>query len=175
MKAFIQISFRIFSTNQIHSRRNHFNLRSTYLLQVASTVISLNFMKNKIQMYQYLFYDYYLVYILATVWDTSTSISNFTVFQHTVLNLLKQSRLDFSNPKQTFVRIQLLEIDCGRSLFSDIICDNAINSHTAVDWKQQRCKCTMVYLKNSFIVSSFLFLIIHNIALLQGSWDNDRR
>ena len=47
----------------------------------------------------------------------------FHCFQHTVLNLLKQSRLDFSNPKQTFARIQLLEIDCRRSLFSDIICD----------------------------------------------------
>ena len=35
-------------------------------------------------------------------------------------------------------------------------------------WKHARCKCTMVYLKDSFIVSSFLFLFIHNMALLQG-------
>ena len=35
---------------------------------------------------------------------------------------LKQSRLDFSNTKQSIVRIQLLEIDCGRSLFLDISC-----------------------------------------------------
>ena len=46
----------------------------------------------------------------------------FHCFSTYFLNLLKQSRLDFSNPKQTFARIQLLEIDCGRSLFSDIIC-----------------------------------------------------
>ena len=44
----------------------------------------------------------------------------------------------------------------------------AFSSHTTVDRKQQRCKCTMVYLKDSFIVSSTLFLFIHNIALLQG-------
>ena len=44
----------------------------------------------------------------------------------------------------------------------------AISSHTIVDWKYQRCKCTMVYLKDSFIVSSSLFLFIHNTRLLQG-------
>ena len=46
----------------------------------------------------------------------------FCCFLHTVLDPLKQSRLDFSNPKETFVRIQLLEIDYRRSLFSDISC-----------------------------------------------------
>ena len=35
---------------------------------------------------------------------------------------LKQSWLNFSNPKQTGVRIQFLKIDCGRSLFSYISC-----------------------------------------------------
>ena len=34
--------------------------------------------------------------------------------------LLKQSWLNFSNPKQAGVRIQFLKIDCGRSLFSYI-------------------------------------------------------
>ena len=43
-----------------------------------------------------------------------------------------------------------------------------LSSRTIVDWKHQRCKCTMVYLKDSFIVSSFLFMFFHNIALLQG-------
>ena len=62
-------------------------------------------------MYQYLFYGYHLVYILVTVPDTSTLISNSPVFPHAVLNPLKQSRLDFSHPKETFVRIQLLELD----------------------------------------------------------------
>ena len=33
----------------------------------AAAVISLQIAKKKIQMYQYLFYDYHLVYILATV------------------------------------------------------------------------------------------------------------
>ena len=74
------------------------------------------------QTYQYLFYDYHLVYILATVWDTSTSISNSAVFLHIVLDPLKQRRPDFSQPKKTFVRIQLLEIKCWKSFYSDIIC-----------------------------------------------------
>ena len=55
----------------------------------------------------------------SLIWDTSTPISNSAVFQHTVLDPLKQSRFDFSNPKQTFVQIQLLEIDYGRFVFSD--------------------------------------------------------
>ena len=38
-----------------------------------------------------------------------------------VLGLLKQSRFDFSIPKQAFVEFQLLEIDYGRSLFSDYL------------------------------------------------------
>ena len=54
-------------------------------------------------MYQYLFHGYHLVSILVTVRDTSASISNSPVFPHTILNPLKQSRLDISNPKQTFV------------------------------------------------------------------------
>ena len=33
----------------------------------AAAVISLQFTKKRNQMYQYLFYDYHLVYILATV------------------------------------------------------------------------------------------------------------
>ena len=33
----------------------------------------------------------------------TTSISKSAVFLRAVLDLLKQSRLDFSNPKQTFV------------------------------------------------------------------------
>ena len=117
--------------------------------------------RKKNQMYQYSFtkkkksnvsiFVLWLsyVHILATVWDTSMPISNSAVFQHTVLDPLKQSRFDFSNPKQTFVRIQLLEIDYGRSLFSDSFVPDAskiwaLSSHTTVDWKHQRCKCTMV-------------------------------
>ena len=132
-----------------------------------------NLQKEKIQMYQYLLYDYHLVHTLATVWDTSTSISNSAVFLHIVLDLVKQSRFDFSNHKQTFVRIQLIEIDYKRSLFQIHLCQTqvklfSLSSHTTVDWKHQRCKYTMVYLKDSFIVSSPLFLFVHNIALLQA-------
>ena len=128
-------------------------------------------LRKKIQMYQYLFYDYQPVYIFATVWHTSTSLSNSSVFLQTVHDTLKQSRLDFSNLKQTFVRIQLLEIECGTSLFKYSLCLTrvklmALSFHTTVDWKHKRCKCTMVYLKDSFIISSFLFLLIHNMALL---------
>ena len=43
----------------------------------------------------------------------------------------------------------------------------ALSSHTTVDWKHQKCKCIMLYLKDSFIVSLFFFLFIHNMALLQ--------
>ena len=121
-------------------------------------------------MYQHLFYNYHLIYILAPVWDTSTSISNPSGFLYTVLDPLKQSALDFTNPKQTFVRMQLLEVGCGSSLFSGSICAKILelSSHTNVDWKHQSCWCTMVYLKDSFTVSSFLFLSIHSITLLQG-------
>ena len=45
--------------HQIYGRKNHFNLYFSYS----------QFTKKKIQMYQYLFYDYHPVYILATVWD----------------------------------------------------------------------------------------------------------
>ena len=75
-----------------------------------------------------------------------------------------------SNLKQTFILIQLLEINYGRSLLSDSFLPNASAklSTLSVDWKHQRCKCTMAYLKDFFTVSLFLFLFIHNIALLQG-------
>ena len=118
-------------------------------------------------MYQHLFYNYHLIYILAPVWDTSTSISNPSGFLYTVLDPIKQSTLDFTNPKQTFVRMQLLEVDCGSSHF---FCAKFLepSSHTNVDRKHQSCWCTMVYLKDSFTVSSFLFLSIHSITLLQG-------
>ena len=116
-------------------------------------------------MYQYLFYDYHLVYILATVWDTSTSISDFTVFQHTVHHLLK---LILATQSKLLLESNYLKLTAEGLSFHAPFVPNAINSHAAVDWKDQRCKCTMVYLKNSFIVSLFLFLIIHNIALLQG-------
>ena len=83
-----------------------YNFEETTLIRIllircmlyAAAFISLQFTKN-IQMYQYFFYDYHLVYILATVRDASTSISNSAVFLHTVLDSLKQRRLDFRSPK----------------------------------------------------------------------------
>ena len=122
-------------------------------------------MKNKIQMYQYLFYDYHLVYVLATVCDTSTSISDFTIFLHTVLNLLK---LILATQSKLLFESNYLKLTAEGLSFQTSFVPNAINSHTVTDWKHQRCKCTKICLKNSFIASSFLFLIIHNIALLQG-------
>ena len=80
---------------------------------------------KKNQFYQYLFYDYHLVFILATVGDTSTSISNSLVSLHTIYDPFKHSRLDFSNPKQTFVHIQLLATDYGKSLFSGLFVPKA--------------------------------------------------
>ena len=35
-----------------------------------------------------------------------------------------------------------------------------------LNWKHQRCKCTMVSLKDSFIVRSFFSLYIHSMVLL---------
>ena len=139
----------------------------------VATVISLQFTNRKFQMYQYLFYDYRLVYILGTVWDTSTSISNSAIFLHTSLDRLKQSRLDFSNSKQTLLKFNYLKSITEGLSFQIYLCQtqvklSALSSYTTVDRKYQRCKCTMVYLKDSFIVSSFLFLFIHNIALRQG-------
>ena len=125
-------------------------------------------MKNKIQMYQYLFYDYHLVYILATVWDTSTSISNFAVFQHTFPPSLNKADLILATQSKLLFESNYLKLTAEDLSFQTSFVSNATNSHTAVDRKHQRCKCTMVYLKNSFIVSSLLFLIIHNITLLQG-------
>ena len=132
-------------------------------------------LRKKIQIYQYLFYDYHLFYILVTVWDTSTSISNSAVFLYTALDPLKQKRLDFSNPKQTCV----IPITWDRlrkdSFFKYCLCRNAsrvkllaLSCHTTVDWKHQRCKCIIDYLKDSSFVNSFLFLFIHNMDLLQG-------
>ena len=43
-----------------------------------------------------------------------------------------------------------------------------LSCHITVDWKHQRCKFVMVYLKYFFIVSSSFFLCIHNMTLLQG-------
>ena len=64
--------------------------------------------------------------------DTSTSISNSPVSLHTALDPFKQSRLDFSNPKQTFVQIQLLETDYGKYLFSDLLVPKASKTFGAL-------------------------------------------
>ena len=52
----------------------------------------------------------------------SLSISNSNDFLHTFLNPLTQTKFDFNSRKQTFVCIQLVEMDFGRSFFPDIIC-----------------------------------------------------
>ena len=80
-------------------------------------------------MYQYMFYDYYLVYILDTVWDTSTSISNSGVLLYPVFDPLKQCRLDFSSPKQTFAGIWLLVWNELQkfSLFKYQLCQAQVN------------------------------------------------
>ena len=134
--------------------------------------ISLQLTKKN-QKYQYLFYDYYLVHILATVWDTSTSILNSAVFLHTALDPLKQSRFDFT--KLLSECYYLKSITEGLSFRIHLRHTQvkllALSSHTTAHWKHQRCKCTMVYLKDSFIVSSSLFLFIHN----HSCCDIDRR
>ena len=53
------------------------------------------------------------------------SILNSAVFLDTTFNPLLESRFEFSDPKQTFVQIQFLEISYGRSLFSDSFVPNA--------------------------------------------------
>ena len=92
------------------------------------------------------------------------SISNSTFFTHSVLYPFKQNRLDFSNPKQTFVWIQLLEIWLQKvSLFRYQLCQTRVNILALSSHKY-----TMVYSKYYFIESLFLFQFIHNMALLQG-------
>ena len=101
-----------------------------------------NLWKKKIQMCRYLFYDYHLVYILATVWDTSTSISNFVVFLNTIFDSLKQSRLDFSNPKQTLFKSNYFKSTSYSLSFQISFVSNkskalALPSYTIVNWKHK--------------------------------------
>ena len=72
----------------------------------AAAVISLQFTKKKIQIYQYLFYDYHLVHILATVWDYINVSFKFRCFctyiSRTPLNkayltLATQSKFSFNS------------------------------------------------------------------------------
>ena len=124
-------------------------------------------------MYQYLFYDYYIVHILATVWDTSTSTLNFAVFLQTVVDPLNKVDLLLVTQSKLLCESSYVKSITEGLSFQIRFCYTqvkhfALSSHTIVDWKNQMYKCNMVYLKYSFIVSSSLFLFIHNIALLQG-------
>ena len=121
-------------------------------------------------MYQYLCYVYHLVYILATVctktaeFETDIDVSFKFRFLCILFSIpLNKADMIFATQGKLF-----LESNYRYQLCQTRVKLLAPFSHTAVNWKHQRCKCTMVYLKDSFIESSFLFLFIHNIALLQG-------
>ena len=133
MKSYIfskksQFTFYLFATSYILLQSSAYNLW------------------KKVQIYQLSFYNYHLVYILATVWDS---------FQQREAYLCSNS-ITWNQPRNVSpFRYQLYQ--------TQVL---ALSYHTAGDWKPQRCKCSKVKLKNSFIVRSFLFLFIHNMALL---------
>ena len=60
-------------------------------------------------MYQYLFNDYYLDYILARMWDTSMSISNSAVFLHAVLDPLNKADLILATQKKLLFEYNYLK------------------------------------------------------------------
>ena len=126
MSAFTPIEFRLISTNHTYSRRNYFNLHFTYSLQVLCCCIhQLTVYEKEIQMYQNLFHDYHLVYIWRQCEIHQRQFQIPLFFFILFFDLLKQSRLDFSNLKSTFVRIQLLGSYYGKTLFSDLFVPKA--------------------------------------------------
>ena len=124
-------------------------------------------------MYQYLFYDchMFIFWQQCEIHQCQFQIPLFfSILFSTPLN--KVDLILATQSKLLFESNYLKSITEGLS-FQIHLCQTqvkllAFSSHTTVDRKHQRCKCTMFYLKDSFIVSSTLFLFIHNIALLQG-------
>ena len=68
-------------------------------------------------MYQYLFYDYHLVYILVAVSDTSMSIPNSAVFLHTVLDPLNKADLILATQSKLFFESNQLKSTAERLSF----------------------------------------------------------
>ena len=125
---------------------------TTYILLIryklySAAAIAYNLWK-KVQMYQLSFYNYHLVYILATVWDWFQQREAYLSSNSITWNQLWNVSPFRYQLYQT--QVKLLEL----------------SYHTAADWKPQRCKCSKVKLKNTFIVRSLFFLFIHNMALL---------
>ena len=103
----------------------------------------------------------------------TTSISNSLFFCILFLTTLDKAGLKLTTQSKLMFESNYLKSIIERLSFKIYLCQKqvkllALSFYTTLVWKYQRCKCTMVYLKDSFIVSSFLFLFIHNIALLQG-------
>ena len=135
MKSYIfskksQFTFYLFATSYILLQSSAYNLW------------------KKVQIYQLSFYNYHLVYILATVWDWFQQREAYLSSNSITWNQLRNV-----SP----FRYQLYQMQVKLL---------ALSYHTAADWKPQRCKCSKVKLKNTFIVRSFFFLLIHNMALL---------
>ena len=135
MKSYIfskksQFTFYLFATSYILLQSSAYNLW------------------KKVQIYQLSFYNYHLVYILATVWDWFQQREAYLSSNSITWNQLRNV-----SP----FRYQLYQMQVKLL---------ALSYHTAADWKPQRCKCSKVKLKNTFIVRSLFFLFIHNMALL---------
>ena len=130
--------------------------------------------KKPLQMYQYLFCNCHLVYILwrqCEIHQRQFQIPLFfcilflTPLNKAVLILATQSKFLFeSNYLKSTGKVCLSRYHLCQTPVKLL----ALSSHTTVDWKHEKYKCTMVYMEDSFIVSSFLFLLIHNKALLEG-------
>ena len=125
-----QFTFYLFATSYILLQSSAYNLW------------------KKVQIYQLSFYNYHLVYILATVWDWFQQREAYLSSNSITWNQLRNV-----SP----FRYQLYQMQVKLL---------ALSYHTAADWKPQRCKCSKVKLKNTFIVRSLFFLFIHNMALL---------
>ena len=126
----------------------YFNLHFTYFRQIIYWCShQLTNYEKESQMYLNLFYDYHLVYILAIVWDTSTSISNSAVFLQKDLILATQIKFLFKS--------NFLKLTAEGLFFQKWVV-------LTVHWEHQRYKCTMVSLKYCFIVTSFHFFFFNS-------------
>ena len=86
---------------------------------------------------------------------------------------LKESRLDFSSPKQIFVETQLLETDCGRSLFLEISCAKLIGRKMLVALAPRNLESWYLLFPRlnfmKFYLAVLLQIVVLSLALISVS------
>ena len=82
----------------------------------AAAFISLQYTKKNSNV------SIFVLWLLSSLHFGQTLVSKYAVFLHIFFDPYIKSRLNFSNFKQTFLQTQLLEINCERSPFSDVVC-----------------------------------------------------